>query len=197
MTSLLILGAGGHAKVVAETAVASGLYTSISFLDDLCADPEACSHVLDWPVLGNLALASHPNTYSQFDDAVVAIGHSSTRLHWIRQLQIVGYRLPTLSHPTAWVSPSAQLGPGSVVFAHAVVQAHSSIGTGVILNSGCELITIPDLQTEFIFAQVRTWLVSSCWRAQLDWSWCFRNPADLLSFRCSGRCWSSCGQRCT
>jgi sugar O-acyltransferase (sialic acid O-acetyltransferase NeuD family) len=139
MIGLLILGAGGHAKVVAETALTSGVASRIAFLDDRCTGPEPWPPVLGWPVMGPLALSLQAGTLAQFDAAVVAIGHAATRLHWIHQLQAAGYHLPVLMHPTAWVSPSAQLGPASVVFAQAVVQAQAVIGTGAIFNTGCSV----------------------------------------------------------
>ena len=139
MSGLLILGAGGHAKVVAETALISGAASSVAFLDDRCTSFDACLPVLGWPVMGPLVLSLQAETVAQFDAAVVAIGHAATRLHWVQQLQGAGYYLPVLIHPTAWVSPSAQLGPASVVFAQVAVQAEASIGTGAILNTGCSV----------------------------------------------------------
>ena len=139
MTRLLILGAGGHSKVVVETAFASGFASSLALLDDRCTSLAPSSSVLGCPVLGPLALSLEEDIVAQFDAAIVAIGHAATRLHWIHQLRVVGYQLPVLVHPTAWVSPSAQLGPASVVFAQSVVQAQVSIGTGAILNTGCSV----------------------------------------------------------
>jgi sugar O-acyltransferase (sialic acid O-acetyltransferase NeuD family) len=136
MSGLLILGAGGHAKVVAETALASCVASSVAFLDNRLTGYDNCQLVLGWPLIGPLSLALQADIISHFDAAVVAIGHASTRLHWIRQLQLAGYNLPALRHPTAWVSPSAQLGLASVVFAQVAVQAQVSIGTGAILNTG-------------------------------------------------------------
>jgi sugar O-acyltransferase (sialic acid O-acetyltransferase NeuD family) len=110
MTHLLILGAGGHAKVVAETAIASEYASSIEFLDD------------------------------RFDGSdQVALGNASIRLRWIERLQEAGYHLPVLIHPSSWVSSSAQIGSGSVIFSHATVQAEVLLGTGCILNSGCSV----------------------------------------------------------
>ena len=139
MSRLLILGAGGHAKVVAETALSSGVASSITFLDDRFNEPDPCRLVLGWPATGPLGISLSEEMLSQFDSAVVAIGHSATRLDWIQQLQNAGYHLPVLRHPTAWLSPSAQLGPGSVVFAQVVVQPDVSIGTGAILNTCCSV----------------------------------------------------------
>ena len=138
MSSLLILGAGGHAKVVAETALESGVASSLAFLDDRFTALDSSASILGWPVMGPLAFSLQAGTAAEFDGAAVAIGHSATRLHWIQQLQSVNYHLPVLTHPTAWISSSAQLGPASVVFAHAVVQAQVSIGVA-ILNTGCSV----------------------------------------------------------
>ncbi|MCP9808473.1 acetyltransferase [Cyanobium sp. HWJ4-Hawea] len=139
MSALLILAAGGHAKVVAETALATGHFSSIVFLDDRCSGPDPLSAVLGWPVLGSLAQCLEPACREQFTSAVVAIGHPGTRLLWLDRLHAAGYSLPALIHPTAWVSPSAEVGPGAVVFAQAAVQAQAVIGRGAILNTCCSV----------------------------------------------------------
>ena len=138
-STLLILGAGGHGRVAAETAVVCGIATKVSFLDDRCLGEHRLPPVLGWPVVGSLGQALDDGIRTQFSSAVVAIGHAAIRLHWIQQLQAIGYDLPVLKHPTAWISPSAQIGPASVVFAQAVVQAQASIGMGAILNTGCSV----------------------------------------------------------
>lgn len=139
MTPLLILGAGGHARVLAETAQAQGGFSRIAFLDDRVQHPADPSTVLGWPLLGRLDRAIEPAILQAFPAALVGIGHAATRLHWLEALARIGYQLPTLIHPTAWVSPSASLGPGSVVFAQVAVQAQASIATGAILNTGCSV----------------------------------------------------------
>jgi sugar O-acyltransferase (sialic acid O-acetyltransferase NeuD family) len=139
MSRLLILGAGGHAKVVAETAIASGQFSEVAFLDDRCTGPDQLASVLGFPVLGPLALALELIHRQQFAVAAVAFGNATARLNWIEKLDAAGYLLPVLIHPTAWVSPSAQLGSGSVVFAQAAVQSLATIGVGAILNTGCSV----------------------------------------------------------
>ena len=138
MTALLILGAGGHARVLAETALAQGGFSEIAFLDDH-AHQQNDPTVLGWPVLGPLHRASELSMLKSFQAALVGIGNASKRLHWLDQLGTIGYQRPRLIHPTAWVSASASLGPGSVVFAHAAVQALAHLGTGVILNTACSV----------------------------------------------------------
>ena len=139
MTDLLILGAGGQAKVIAETALAQGKFSRIAFLDDHAGQQFDHPTVLGWPVLGPLKRCLEPTTLQSFNAALVGIGDAKTRLHWLEQLDKVGYECPCLIHPTAWVSPSASLGSGSVVFAQAAVKAQASIGSGVILNTGCSV----------------------------------------------------------
>lgn len=139
MTDLLILGAGGHARVIAETALAQVGFSRIAFLDDRAHQQVDQSTVLGWPLLGSLNRALEPAIVQAYPAALVGIGHAATRMFWLDQLARNGYQRPLLIHPTAWVSPSASLGPGTVVFAQAVVQAQAYIGTGAILNTGCSV----------------------------------------------------------
>ena len=139
MTNLLLLGSGGHARVVAETALATGRFNSIAFLDDRCCDPVHQASHLGWPVIGPFSIALDPQVRKKFSSVLVATGNPSLRVNWLPRLASFGYEVPVVVHPTAWVSPSVQLGAGSVVLAHAAVQSQSVIGAGVILNTGCSV----------------------------------------------------------
>ncbi len=139
MASLLLLGAGGHAQVVAETVLATGCYTRIAFLDDRCTGPDQLPDQRGWPVIGPFAAAFDPEIRQQYSAAQVAIGNAAVRLQWLPRLAAMGYELPVVIHPTAWLSPSAHIGVGSVVFAQAAIQAQAVIGRGTILNTGCSV----------------------------------------------------------
>lgn len=131
MKGLLIAGAGGHGKVVAEAAEAMGLWERIAFVDDRHAEiPE----VLGLPVLGSLDDA--PRLLAEYGDAVVAIGQASLRLQVMERLAAQGFGLPAIIHAAACVSPSARLGAGTVVFAMAAINAGAVIGRGGIINTG-------------------------------------------------------------
>ena len=136
---LLILGAGGHGKVAAETAILSGFSEKVLFLDDRYNTPDQLPTVLGWPVIGPFAAAIELKMTDRCSAALVAIGHAPARLQWLQCLSAAGFELPVLIHPSAWVSPSARLGAGSVVFTQAAVQAQAVIGTGAILNTGCSV----------------------------------------------------------
>ncbi|HWR45830.1 acetyltransferase [Sporomusa sp.] len=140
MTCLLILGAGGHGVVLAETAEETGLWDKIAFLDDKYP---SISTVAGWSVIGKVEMAI--DLVDQYFDAAIGIGDNLTRAKLLYQVKQFGYRLPVIVHPSAYISKSAELGEGTVVFAQAAVNARAKIGCGSIINTGatvdhdCEL----------------------------------------------------------
>lgn len=131
MRRLLIVGAGGHGRSVAEAVLLSGGYRLAGFVDD--AAP-ALDRVWDVPVLGTTADFS---CYRQHADlAIVAIGNNGLREALSGRLLAAGFELATVVHPRAVVSPRALLGAGSTIMAGAIVGTDARLGCGVIVNSG-------------------------------------------------------------
>lgn len=130
---LAIVGAGGHGKVVAETAEFCG-WQHIEFFDDNWPARTANSH---WAITGDISLLLR--RMAEFDGVVVAIGSNSVRHSKSIELENGGARLTTLVHPSATVSPRARIGAGSVVFAGVVVNVDATVGQGAILNTGCSI----------------------------------------------------------
>ena len=130
MSSLLIFGAGGHGKVVAETARAMGNWRNIAFADDSYPDLKALD---DYPIITDFNGAGSPGKSGQ--DIVVAIGANRERLELTMQLFQSGFTPVTLVHPAAVVAKSAHIEMGTVIFAQAVVQAASRVGPAVIINT--------------------------------------------------------------
>lgn len=126
---LAVIGAGGHGKVVAELAAALGTYGEIVFLDD-----RAQSSINGFPVIGTTLLLENSLSPEQYDVAV-AVGNNRIRRQIAEKAAALGFALPVLIHPGAYVSPSATVGQGSVVMAKAVVQAGSVLKDGVIVNT--------------------------------------------------------------
>ena len=131
MNRLLVLGAGGHGKVVADAAMAGGAWSEIAFLDDRAAN---LTSVLGLAVVGELA--SLVQLTGRFGHAAVAVGDPRQRLALIGQLERAGYNVTVIVHPRATVSPFATLAVGAVVMAGAVVNPGVSVGTGGIINTG-------------------------------------------------------------
>ncbi len=133
MKRLAILGAGGHGKVVADTSLASG-WDEVVFFD---RQWPKLSFVRSWRVEGDDEKLFEVG--SQFDGIVVAIGSNSIRLSLLQRLANSNHSIATIIHPTAWVSPYAKIGIGSVVFAGAVVQIDSVLGMGCIVNTSATI----------------------------------------------------------
>lgn len=119
---LLIIGAGGHGRVVAEVASDCG-FEEIAFLDD--NSPDAIGKIDD--------LEKFTGTYEY---AFVGIGNNRFRGDLIERLEKAGYKVPVLIHPTAYVSRTAQIGKGTVVEPKAIVNANTVVGNGCIIQVG-------------------------------------------------------------
>ncbi|MBR5156654.1 MAG: acetyltransferase [Clostridia bacterium] len=120
---LLIIGAGGHGKVVFDIAAKCG-YLSIGFLDD--ADENN-------PLV--LAGVSDFKKYINEAEFFVAIGNSRVREKILSDLIANGAEIATLIHPNAVVAQNVQIGCGTVVMASAVINPDTFIGDGVIINT--------------------------------------------------------------
>lgn len=128
---LLVVGAGGHGRAVAEAAELSGVFEIVGFLDD---SPPADVTVIGYPVLGQVSSAV--NHRHVCDQAMVAIGNNNLRETLIEQLVAARIEIATVVHPKAFVSPRARVAVGATVMAGAVVGTEASIGMGVIVNCG-------------------------------------------------------------
>lgn len=121
--NLLILGAGQYGIVTKEVAQATEAFDRIEFLDDNA--PFAVGKIDDLEGL-----------HGQFDCAVVAIGNAALRMSLLERLAAAGYRLPSLVHPRAYLSPSASVGAGSVVEPLAGIHAGVTVGRGCLVSMG-------------------------------------------------------------
>ena len=128
---LLVVGAGGHGRSVAEAAELSGQFEVVGFLDD--ALPAGIS-VVGFPVLG--AVASMAQHQSVVEQAIVAVGNNAVREKLMMQLTAAGFTWATLVHPRAFVSPSSVMGAGAAVMAGAIVGTEARLGVGAIVNCG-------------------------------------------------------------
>ena len=131
MKRLLIVGAGGHGRSVAEAVLAAGKYELVGFVDD--AAP-ALQQVWALPVFGTTADLARYREYA--DAAVVAIGNNRLREALQHTLYAAGFELATVVHSHAMVSPRAVIGAGCAIMAGAIVGTGAQLGAGVIVNCG-------------------------------------------------------------
>lgn len=125
--SVILIGGGGHSKVVIDCIQAS-VGQAVGILDDGIA---VGTSVLGVPVLGKI------EDYTKYlqHQFLIAIGNNSIRRRISQQLQVKWY---TAIHPSAVVSPHARIGVGTVVMPRAVINAGAIIGSHCIVNAdGC------------------------------------------------------------
>ncbi len=137
--NIIIIGAGGHARVVIDTA--EQLNFQIKGIIDIDFKKQD-ERILDYPVLGDFSVLQ------KFDPVntttIVAVGDTEKRAHYFHLLVKLGFSLETLIHPTAIVSKHAKIGKGVFVNVAAIINPAAIIKDNVIINTGA----IIDHETE-------------------------------------------------
>jgi sugar O-acyltransferase (sialic acid O-acetyltransferase NeuD family) len=130
----VIVGAGGHGRVVLDILARGETYEAVGFVD---SNRQIHGRRMDGiPIVGDLdalpVLAREGVTR-----AVVAIGENGVRRVFADQVEQMGLQLINAIHPSANLARNVTLGRNVVVAAGALVCAHCQIGDSVILNTGC------------------------------------------------------------
>lgn len=135
---LIIIGAGGHGKVVADNALKNG-YTDIAFVDDAVA-----GECLGFPIIGKIDdIAAMDDGKTDF---VLGIGDNKTR-KTIAEENSVNW--VTLIHPSAQIAVNASIGKGTVIMAGAVVNASATIGRHCIINT-CSVVEHDNVIKDYV-----------------------------------------------
>lgn len=122
--NIVILGAGGHAKVIADIVLSCG-DSIIGFLDD-----SATGSVMGYPILGTLRDISAFKDKCSF---TIGIGNNSVRKQ-IAESNNVNWH--TAVHPSAVLAREVSIGEGTVIMAGAIINTSARIGMHCIINTG-------------------------------------------------------------
>ena len=133
---VIIVGAGGHAEVVADAAIAAAGHGSpievVGFVDRA---PRPGVTIQGLPVLGDeAALNTMPH-----DGVVIAIGDNRIRSEIAARLRARGERFVAIVHPSAVIARDVTIGEGAMICAGVVVNAGTRIGAHAILNTACSV----------------------------------------------------------
>lgn len=132
---IIILGGGGHAKVLIELIIALGQYEVIGILDQRF---EVGTKILDVPVLGKDEII--PALYKKgIKNACIGIAGTKNNINRRRLYEKVkanGFFVPALNHPNSIISDNAKFSEGVQVMAGAMIQTQSLIGKNTIINTG-------------------------------------------------------------
>ncbi len=128
MKRIIILGAGGYAKTLADILKQQKEYEEIAFLDDTKKSETILGVCEDYLKFKDGKTAMYP-----------AFGNNQARLKWLEKLLCAKIPVPTIIHQTAYVSPAAKLEQGVVVLPKAVVNTGCLVKKGCIINCGAVL----------------------------------------------------------
>jgi sugar O-acyltransferase (sialic acid O-acetyltransferase NeuD family) len=129
--SIIIIGAGGHGKVVCEAIEAQGMFNIIGFADS--SVEIGTTIIKDYKVvIGQSNLNQLKNKVDYF---IVAVGNNFIRDKVFSELKAL-FKPATVIHPKAYIGLNVTIGEGSVILANSLIGTTCSVGKNVIVNSG-------------------------------------------------------------
>ncbi len=132
---VLIVGAGGHGRVVLDILLAGRRCEVAGFIDN---NPDIHGRRIDGiPVRGAFGELARIAAEQRATEVIVAVGDNGVRRGMAREVDAWGLRLASAIHPSAALACNATIGRNVVIAAGVVVCAHCQIGDSVILNTGC------------------------------------------------------------
>lgn len=131
---LIIVGGGGHGRVVADAALEAGR-SVLAFVDARPSSAELLGIKVE-----QLEAADVPAFAADHGaEVVIAIGDNRTRKRILELLRAAGTPLASVLHPSSVIAASAVLGAGVMILARAIVGVSARIGDGSIINTGASV----------------------------------------------------------
>lgn len=125
MKDIIVIGAGGHGKVIADLVIKTS-NCLVGFLDDNAS----LKTVMGYPVLGPV---NHIETYKSTAEFVIGVGNNQIRKCIAEKYNVQWH---TLIHPTASIGLDVILGSGTVILANSVINSSVIVGNHCIINTG-------------------------------------------------------------
>lgn len=132
--SLLLIGAGGHANSCIDVIELENRFEIAGFVDQ---KSKVGSSILGYPVLGSDE--DLENLYQKHKYAFICVGqikNFETRVNLYKKLKTIGYNLPKIISPKAYVSKTAIVEEGTIIMHHALINQNATVGKNCIINSG-------------------------------------------------------------
>ena len=132
MKRLLIWGASDQAVVTLDCAQAMQMYGQIDLMGITTQKIRLFAQhrvMMEENVI-------HAKLFHAYDEVIVATGDNRLRQIRLQILEEYGIPIATIIHPSAIISPTAQVNCGSTILANAVIHTLARIGTGCIINTG-------------------------------------------------------------
>ncbi|MDX9902136.1 MAG: NeuD/PglB/VioB family sugar acetyltransferase [Aliarcobacter sp.] len=130
---IVLLGGGGHCHSIIDVIEQENKYQIIGIVDK--------KELLGTDVLGYKIIASDDDLkkiYKTCKNAIITVGQIKTndvRVKLFKLLKKIGFNLPVIISPIAYVSKHAKIDEGSVVMHHVLINANAKIGKNCIINT--------------------------------------------------------------
>ncbi len=133
MEEILLIGGGGHCKAVIDVIEQQNVYSVAGIIDkkELIG-----SNVLGYQIIG--CDDDLEELFKKYKNAIITVGHiksNNIRIKLFDYLKAIGYRLPVIISPLAYVSQYSIIEEGSIIMHHALVNAGAKVGTNCIINT--------------------------------------------------------------
>lgn len=122
---LIILGAGGYGRTVADVAAQTGTYESIYFLDDNSQAEDVIGKCSDYSACADESTIFYP-----------AFGNNEGRVSWLNRLIENDCKVATIIHASAYISPTVHMAEGVAVLPNAIINTGCKVKAGCIINCG-------------------------------------------------------------
>lgn len=134
MKKIVLIGAGGHCKVIIDIIKSKNEYEIIGITSRNSGESKIC----DVPIIGNDDLLKQ-YLNSGIEYAFIAVGgleDIKLRNKLLNMVKSLGFKIPVLIHDKAIVSVYSSIGEGTCVMPGAIINAGATIGDNCIINSG-------------------------------------------------------------
>jgi len=134
MKKIVLLGAGGHCKVIIDIIRSKNEYEIIG----ITSKDKAESKIYDIPVIGNddLLKSCFASGVKYAFITLGGLGNIQVRNKLFDMAKEIGFKIPILIHDQTVVSPHASIGEGTCVMPGVIINSGTSIGKNCIINSG-------------------------------------------------------------
>ena len=122
--NLIVIGSGGHARIVIDIAVSVGY--SISGIIDINYDNQK-EKILKYPILGNFNIIDQLSPKNHC--VIIAIGDGSQRTDYYKKVKRLGYLMPSIVHPSSIISKHVTIGKSVLINAGVIINA---LGLGAV-----------------------------------------------------------------
>jgi sugar O-acyltransferase (sialic acid O-acetyltransferase NeuD family) len=132
--NIVIVGAGGHGRVVLDILQYDRRLKLVGFIDD---DKNSHGKIIDgFSVLGGMRAMSSLIRAQELEGAIVAVGDNKVRAGLFHKLKGMGLKIENAIHPGALIARDVEFGDGVVVASGAIINTGTKIGDDVIINTG-------------------------------------------------------------